>query len=100
MNASKAAKIKELLAAVEAKDKEQPQQVNELRTSDIRWSSFSEESQEVLLYFGINAPHTLNEYCCAVEDSLITAVEKLHTANDLVQLVMIQRCLMHGCMES
>ena len=87
MDATKAAKIKQLLASVEAVDNQVVEQEAQqgLKTSDLRWSSFPPESQEVLLHFGINGPHKLNVYCCSVEDALIDAVEKLKAAQDLVE---------------
>lgn len=42
----------------------------------------SKESLEVLEAFGLDAPHLLNEYCCAVEDALIESVNKAAKLQD------------------
>lgn len=39
-------------------------------------SQISDESLEVLQHFGVEAPHLLNKYSCAVEDALIEQVKR------------------------
>ena len=39
-------------------------------------SNLSEETQEILAHFGLEAPLKLNQYSCAVEDALIEQVQK------------------------
>lgn len=43
---------------------------------DIPLSSLSTETLEVLQYFGPEAPHLLNRYCIALEDALLSTVDK------------------------
>ena len=42
----------------------------------IEVKKLSENSQEVLQRFGLEAPGLLNDYCIALEDALIALVEK------------------------
>ena len=41
----------------------------EKELENLNWSSFSEESQEILKYFGIEAPQNLNKYATSIEDA-------------------------------
>lgn len=52
-----------------------PQQANFKLPETIERSAFSQESQEVLEHFGIEAPELLNNFCLALEDALIASVK-------------------------
>ena len=53
---------------------ERPKQSSQSLPQNLSLSNFSKESQEVLEFFGLEAPHRLNEYCIALEDALIKQV--------------------------
>lgn len=82
MHNSRSSKIDDLLRTVEAKSKHR--QAEREEGPEVSWDSFSPESQEVLEYFGIEAPHLLNKYCCSVEDALLETIDRLKDAKDTI----------------
>lgn len=60
-------------------DKIKPQQVSKKLPETIIVSELSKDSQEVLEYFGVEAPSLLNNYSMALEDALIESVEAIKT---------------------
>ena len=82
MTKTRAAKIDEFISSVQERSKQRV--ANHSKRSDISWDSFTPESQEVLEYFGLDAPYLLNEYTCKVEDALIETVARLKAANELI----------------
>ena len=62
--------------SVEDAFKERPKK-SETRVPDvIKLKDLSQETQEVLEYFGVEAPELLNNYAMALEDALIELTEK------------------------
>ena len=51
----------------------------------LKLSDFSEQSREVLEYFGLEAPHRLNEYCIALEDAVIEQVAKTEQLGEQIK---------------
>ena len=54
---------------------EKPKPTNKKLPDAIHLKDLSTDSLEVLQHFGIEAPALLNNYCCALEDSLIEQVK-------------------------
>jgi len=52
-----------------------PKQADFKLPETIKRTDFSRESQEVLEYFGLEAPELLNQFCIALEDALIDSVK-------------------------
>ncbi len=82
MDKARTKKIDDFLNSV--KERSEQRQAEREGKHEVTWESFSPESQEVLQYFGIDAPHVLNEYCCKVEDALFEIVERLKDAQDTI----------------
>lgn len=57
----------------------------EISREQLLANGVSEQSLEVIDYFGADAPAVLNAYSCNLEDSLIQANEQLQEAVDLLQ---------------
>ena len=83
MENSKSNKIDSLLQSVQ-------QRVEERRAEyeakpEVTWDSFSPQSQEVLEYFGLEAPDKLNIFCCKLEDALLEVVARLKDAQNTIE---------------
>ena len=83
MSKDRTRKIDSFLSSVN--ERSQQRRADRESTIEITWDSFSPASQEVLEYFGLEAPHLLNKYVCSVEDALIEMVERLQKANAIIE---------------
>ena len=67
----------------EPKLKELPETIN--------CSELSEDSQDVIKYFGLECPALLNDYCNSVEDALIEQVDKVKRYTEALEAINIHR---------
>ena len=67
----------------EPKLKELPETIN--------CSELSEDSQDVIKYFGLECPALLNDYCNSVEDALIEQVDKVKRYTEELEAINIHR---------
>ena len=87
MSHPKKQKIDSLLQSVRERADSRREERSDKPT--ISWDSFTPQSQEVLEYFGLEAPHTLNEYCCRVEDALVETIDHLKEARKEIKELRI-----------
>ena len=59
---------------------EKPKKLNIKLPETITTADLTEDSKEVLEHFGLDSPHLLNQYSCALEDALIQVLNKQQRA--------------------